>query len=68
MRYLVKYLILISIMTLFNISKDYYELLGVRWNFDKKTLKRNYRKLAKKYHPDNNPGKEKFANKMFISI
>lgn len=37
-------------------------------NFDQKTLKQRYWKLVKQYHPDNNPGKEKFANKKFIEI
>lgn len=35
---------------------DYYELLGVDRGADEATLKSAYRKLAKKYHPDVNPG------------
>lgn len=37
-------------------------------NFDQATLKKQYRKLAKKFHPDNNPGRENYANKMFIQV
>jgi len=36
--------------------KDYYVGLGVSPDSDEKTIKRAYQKLAKKYHPDVNPG------------
>jgi molecular chaperone DnaJ len=37
-------------------KRDYYEVLGVGRNADEKALKSAYRNMAKKYHPDANPG------------
>lgn len=37
-------------------AKDYYEILGVSRGSDKDSIKKAYRQLAMKYHPDRNPG------------
>lgn len=44
--------------------KDYYVSLGVSPDADEKTIKRAFQKLAKKYHPDVNPG-DKAAEEKF---
>jgi curved DNA-binding protein len=47
--------------------KDYYEILGVSPDADRKVIKQTYRQLARKYHPDVNPG-NKEAEEKFKTI
>lgn len=48
-------------------KRDYYETLGVNKSADKEAIKRAYRKLAKKYHPDTNAG-DAHAEEMFKDV
>lgn len=45
-------------------KRDYYEILGVAKNADDNTIKKAYRKIAMKYHPDRNPD-DKAAEEKF---
>ena len=43
--------------------RDFYEVLGVKRDADEKEIKRAFRKLARKYHPDVNPGNREAEQK-----
>jgi molecular chaperone DnaJ len=48
-------------------KQDYYELLGVARNAPQKDIRQAYRKLARKYHPDLNPG-DKSSEEKFKQV
>ena len=49
-------------------EEDYYKVLGVSRNASQKEIKKAFKKLTVKYHPDKNPGKEEEAKQKFMVI
>jgi DnaJ-class molecular chaperone len=49
-------------------ARDYYRTLGVTESSSGGEIKKAYRKLAMQYHPDRNPGNEKWANEKFKEV
>ena len=45
-------------------QRDYYQILGISRNADEKEIKQAFRRLARKHHPDVNPG-DKAAESKF---
>jgi len=48
--------------------KNYYEILGVEENADQEAIKKAFRELAKKWHPDRNPDNKKESEEKFKEV
>ena len=49
-------------------KSDYYELLGIKKGATEDEIKKSYRKLAVKYHPDKNPQNRDKAARKFKQV
>ena len=56
------------LITISQCGEDYYKILGVKRNASKQEIKKAFKKLSLKYHPDKNKDNPKKAKEMFIKI
>lgn len=64
-----KTLLILLVYLVFALAgKDYYKILGVPRNADDKTLKRAFKKLSLKYHPDKNKDNPEWAKEKFVEV
>ncbi|CAN8071551.1 unnamed protein product [Agarophyton chilense] len=65
--FVILFIVLLCFATRAYAGRDYYDILGVARDADSATIKRAFRKLAVKYHPDKNPG-DKSAQKKYVEL
>ena len=61
-------IIIILLISLSYCGEDYYKILGVKRNASKQEIKKAFKKLSLKWHPDKNKKNPKKAKEMFIKI
>jgi len=66
MKFFIK-LLFFSLLIISAIAEDYYDILQVKRHSTKQEIRKSYKKLSRKYHPDKNPG-NKEAEEKFLKI
>jgi len=60
-------LLLFALFIILVVAEDYYDILQVKRHATKQEIRKSYKKLSRKYHPDKNPG-NKEAEEKFLKI
>lgn len=67
-KFLLKLLLVFTFILLSLTKEDYYKTLGVKQNASEREIKKAFKKLSLKYHPDKNKDKSEWAKNMFIKV
>ena len=62
------FLLISLFITFVECNEDYYKILGVPRNADEGQIKKAFKKLSLKYHPDKNKDNEEFAKQQFVRV
>jgi curved DNA-binding protein CbpA len=68
LKFLKRLLIILSFIIFSLCKEDYYKILGVNRNASERDIKKAFKKLSLKYHPDKNKDKPDWAKNMFIKV
>jgi DnaJ-class molecular chaperone with C-terminal Zn finger domain len=60
-------IIFLNILQVLSVHREYYDILEVTPQAKENEIKKAYRRLSQKYHPDRNPGDEE-AHQKFLKI
>jgi len=62
------FLLVSTYITFVQCEEDYYKILGIARNADEGQIKKAFKKLSLKYHPDKNKDNEEWAKKQFVKV
>ncbi len=67
-KFLLKLFLIFTFIVISLTKEDYYKILGIKRTASEREIKKAFKKLSLKYHPDKNKDKTEWAKNMFIKV